>query len=150
MKLVKTIAALSCISFLSACKEDDKPVPTPGIGGTMTATINGTPWNANTTTLNRSSATLLQFTGERNSGGASTTGIGIELTSFSGVNTYLVNGIGNNAYLIWDGKLFTGFDGTIDVKKDNDTFLIVGFTFNAKDSSNAEKAVSGTYNYRKK
>lgn len=150
MKLKIAAIALLGTLLLNACKEDDPTKPSPGIGGTMFATIDGTPWNANTTTINRNPANLLQFTGERNPTGALASGVGIELTTFSGVNVYSVNEVGNNAYLIWDNVLYTGTDGQIDVKKDNDTFLIVGFNFNAKDSSNNEKSVTGTYNYRKK
>jgi hypothetical protein len=147
MTKIISILALSLL-FITGCNNNDDPEPAPGIGGSMSATIDGAAWAATSTSFNKSGS-LVEISGERNPTGNNPTAIGIQLNSYSGVSNYTF-GSTNNGYLIQDGLLYTSDTGNINVTQDDGTWFKASFSFSGTDSLNTEtKTVVGTFTYRK-
>lgn len=142
-------AAAVAAVLISSCDKDESNGPTTIAGGAMSATIAGNAWMALLTTFNNNPTSQLQFTGERNPTGTLATGIGVEITSYSGARNYIIDSGAANAYLVLDNKLYTATTGQVNVAADDASSLRATFSFNAADSSNQVKSVQGTFNYRK-
>ena len=122
MSLKNTLAVLllTTVGFASCNSSDSDPAP--GIGGSMSAQIDGSSWAAVSTSYNKISSTNVQFTGERSPGSSNQSGIGIELKSYFGIQPYALDAT-NTAYLVDNSKLYKSTTGQVDVIMDDETWF---------------------------
>lgn len=141
-----------CLSLcFTACNKQDDEIGSPGVGGSMNASVNGNTWAATYTTFNKTDAQTISFTGERNATGSDGSGIGIVMTAYNNTGSYTIDNSATKAYYIDYNTQYTATSGTIDVTTDDDTWFKANFSFESTDSLNtAIKTVSGSFTYRKK
>jgi hypothetical protein len=144
---VKAVIVLGLV-LINSCDKNDSS-PSPGIGGSMSGSIDGTAWAATSVTFYQPSSNEVQFAGQRDPTGNNPTAIGIDLKAFTGVAVYNVLDTMNQGYLIQDAILYKADTGYISVNQNDSTWFKASFNFRGVNGGNT-KSVSGSFTYRKK
>ncbi len=144
------LSAFAVTLSMSACKQEDDPAPSPGIGGTMNAQIDGDVWASTQAGFNQVDAKTVEFYGSRTPSGPPTT-IYIMVGSFNGNNEYTIGAGNNKGQFTNSGRYYTATSGTVKVTENDDTWFKATFSFTAKDSVNADVTnITGNFTFRKK
>lgn len=138
MKIIKTtLFALLCSSVFISCNKSDSPAITGG--GSMSATIDGSSWNASLAVQATISSGVLSV------GGTGTGGqINLTIGTYTGVKTYTINSVSPSISAMYTltTSPFTSYSatsvlgsGTITITSESGGYVEGTFSFDGKNNS---------------